>query len=169
MTTSNESTTTASKPRANAKDNSFFPPRKADAASRSAAVLESQLQEEKAERRIERFFWIFGLTVLSDVLIYKILDSNFIFILFFSLELAGLIALANWLEVPWIVRPLEALFNRYLGQTTAPKEEEPKPPHRPPAPPARIPAPEPSEPASEVGEGSPSDESDSPDRSAQAL
>jgi hypothetical protein len=41
----------------------------------SAAVLEALLEEEKAQRKVERFFWIVPITILASCILVKFVDS----------------------------------------------------------------------------------------------
>jgi hypothetical protein len=70
--------------------------------------LESQLSGERAERRVERFFFLFVISILFDAILYKYLDSGWAFTVLTVMILILLIGVANWLEVPWVVRHLEA-------------------------------------------------------------
>jgi hypothetical protein len=125
--TSPESTPTVSGAEPSQSTSVIFSKRDRGPASISSAALEAQLQNEKTERRIERFFWVFSLSIFLEVFLYKYLDSNFAFGLITCLVLAGLTSLANWLEVPWIVRFLEILFHRLSGGVKRPTEKEPDP------------------------------------------
>jgi hypothetical protein len=87
--------------------------------------LESQLSHEKAQRKTERFFWIFVVVFLVEAY----LASNvgwWQFTLVTALAIVFLIGIANWMEVPWIVRHLEACLaiasNRF--KSDASKETE---------------------------------------------
>lgn len=122
-----ESTPPVSRTETSQSTSVIFSKRDRGPASISSAALEAQLQNEKTERRIERFFWIFALSIFLEVFLYKFLDSNFAFGLITCLVLAGLTSLANWLEVPWIVRFLEILFHRLSGGIKGSKEKEPEP------------------------------------------
>jgi Flp pilus assembly protein TadB len=75
--------------------------------STTAAVLESQLAEEKAERKKERFFLLSAISALIWVLISIALNNSWLSTLLFVVLLVWLIGLANWLEVPWVVRHYE--------------------------------------------------------------
>jgi hypothetical protein len=58
--------------------------------STTSAVLESQLSQEKAERRVERFFFIFTISILLDVIFYKFLESGWAFTVITVLIIMGL-------------------------------------------------------------------------------
>src|SRR4051794_25223522 len=65
----------------------------------TAASLERLLQAERDHRNEERFFWIFALTIITDVLFFKFLDSALVSVPLFLLEIVFLIGLAGWLGV----------------------------------------------------------------------
>jgi hypothetical protein len=90
----------------------------------TSAALEPRLQQEKSERRIERFFWILAVTILGDCILMKFMDSVFSSLFIILLSLVLLIGMAQWLQVPWIVRHLEALLARYSGKAAAADETE---------------------------------------------
>ena len=75
----------------------------------TAAALEAKLAKEQDERKEERFFWVFALVVIFDILVLPPLEVFAIPI--FLLEIVFLIALAKWLGVDWAVVLLERLFN----------------------------------------------------------
>ncbi|GAB0117474.1 hypothetical protein Acid7E03_15460 [Acidisoma sp. 7E03] len=91
----------------------------------SAAALESRLEEEKAQRKIERFFWLLGVTVLIDCILFKfegtVLPNAFIILI----SLVFLIGCARWLEVPWVYVFLVQCFNRFsqTKQSASPSAE----------------------------------------------
>lgn len=79
--------------------------------STTAAVLESQIQEERAQRRCERFFWALAVLGLVSVMMSALAPWHAsLLCLLFSLLIA--IGLAKWLEVPFIVAHLERWFDR---------------------------------------------------------
>lgn len=79
--------------------------------STAAAVLESQLSEERAQRRCERFFWALAVLALLTVLITTLAPWQASIVgLLFSLLIA--IGLGKWLEVPFIVAHLERWYDR---------------------------------------------------------
>jgi len=100
--------------------------RDAGPSSTTSAVLESQLSEEKAERRVERFFFIFAVSILLDVIFFKFLDSGWAFTVITVLVLIMLVGVANWMEVPWVVRHLELCLSWLSGRFGSTRGEEPK-------------------------------------------
>lgn len=78
---------------------------------KAAAALQEQLELQRTERKQERFFWFFAVTALANVIVGSLAPwyAASIFVLF---SLTGLVALASWLEVPWIVRHLERWLDR---------------------------------------------------------
>lgn len=83
------------------------------ASSTAKAQVETELAEEKAERKRERFFYLTGIIVLVDCILFKFLDANLPNLFIVLVSLAIMIGLANWLEVPWVVRPLEAILAKF--------------------------------------------------------
>jgi hypothetical protein len=81
-----------------------------DALDETAASLEGQLQAEREGRNQERFYWIAGMSVLIDVIAYKVIDSAFGFILIFVLQLAILTGLAAKLGVDKVAVLLGQLY-----------------------------------------------------------
>jgi hypothetical protein len=80
----------------------------------TAASLERLLQAERDNRNQERFFWIFGLSILSDVVIFKALDHWAYSIPIFLLQVIFLIGLAAWMGVDTVSVFLERLFYAYF-------------------------------------------------------
>jgi hypothetical protein len=78
------------------------------------AALEQQLQHQIDARREERFFWIFALILVSNVIFFKFLDSWLPTLAIVLLELPLLIGLARWLGVDWVVVWLEGIFQKYI-------------------------------------------------------
>ena len=72
----------------------------------AAAALQEQIEHQRTERKQERFFWFFAVTALLNVLFFTLAPwaAAICFLLF---SLVGLIGLAKWLEVPWVVTHLE--------------------------------------------------------------
>jgi hypothetical protein len=89
----------------------------------SVVQLESLLEEEKAQRRIERFFWIFGLTILFDCILFKFLDASFPESFIIALSIILLIGLAKWLEVPFVAIYLDRAFTRFMGRQRGKSED----------------------------------------------
>lgn len=78
---------------------------------KAAAELGQQLETIKTERKQERYFWIFCVVALLNVIVISfapVLASG----TFLIFSLIALIGLASWLEVPWIVRHLERWLDR---------------------------------------------------------
>jgi hypothetical protein len=101
----------------------------------SAASLESKLEEEKSQRKIERFFWILALSIVSLCLLIKFLDNTLGTLFLMLLCIILLIGCAQWLEVPWIVKHLETVFkiiSRRLDRQGSKTHEEAgsREPHR---------------------------------------
>jgi hypothetical protein len=90
----------------------------------SAAALELLLEEEKAQRKIERFFWVLPMTILGSGILIKMVDSipYTLFIIIISIVL--LIGFASWLEVPWILIYLEKAFARFSHTQPAADQRE---------------------------------------------
>ena len=96
-----------------------------DPSSKGAAALESQLEELKSEQKIERFFWILAVVILSDVIVFKFEDAWTSNIFVGLLSLVMLIGCARWLEVPWVYIPLARIFDRFIGaKQSTPKIDE---------------------------------------------
>jgi hypothetical protein len=91
-------------------------PRDEGPSSTTSAVLESQLSGERAERRVERFFFLFVIAIMFDAILYKYLDNGWAFTVLTVMILILLIGVANWLEVPWVVRHLEACLAWMSGR-----------------------------------------------------
>jgi hypothetical protein len=85
--------------------------------------LESQLSDERAQRRVERFFFLFVIAILFDAMLSKYLDSGWAFTVLTVLILILLIGVANWMEVPWIVRHLEACLSWMSGRKPSDETE----------------------------------------------
>lgn len=82
-------------------------PRDRGPSSITAAELEGQLSELKATVKIERFFWVFGISVLLYILALKLdLGMTGAAVVGFLL-IVFLIGLAGHLQVPWVVKHLE--------------------------------------------------------------
>lgn len=90
----------------------------------TSAVLEGQLQEERAGRKTERFFFIFALTLLADAILIKFLADVVATLFIILLSTVLILGLAHWLEVPQVIRPLERLFDRFMKEQKKPTEEE---------------------------------------------
>jgi len=77
----------------------------------AVAALQEQIEQQKTERKQERFFWFFTVTALLNVLFSSLAPwhAATVFLIF---SLIGLIGLAKWLEVPWVVTHLERWFDR---------------------------------------------------------
>jgi hypothetical protein len=88
--------------------------------SKGAAALESQLEGVQAERKIERFFWILAVVILSDCVIFKFEDAWTSNTFVGLLSLVLLIGCARWLEVPWVYIPLVRIFNKAIGDRPSP-------------------------------------------------
>ena len=69
-------------------------------------VLE-KYHRELTERRIERFFWLFAIVTLINVV--ASVATGWTSILHYLLSIILLIGCAKWLEVHWVVGPLEQL------------------------------------------------------------
>jgi hypothetical protein len=90
----------------------------------SAAVLESRLEEERAQRKIERFFWIMAITILFDCILFKLLASPFPEGFVALLSLILIIGCAQWLEVPYVSHYLDRAFNHFLVKKGAARGTE---------------------------------------------
>jgi len=76
--------------------------------------LEEQIQREREERRTERFFWIFALTIAFDAILFSHIGwagSLAIFLL----ELIFLIGMAKWMGIDIVVVLLQRLLDKYLA------------------------------------------------------
>ena len=93
----------------------------------TSAVLEAQLAQEKAERKKERFFSLFAFILVADYYV-GINAGWWPYTVVTILLVIFLIGMANWMEVPWVVRHLEALFamlsRRLSGKTDEGNEPE---------------------------------------------
>ncbi|NDA47749.1 MAG: hypothetical protein EBY21_10870 [Alphaproteobacteria bacterium] len=84
------------------------PPRKLDEAY---LEIQKRLEEKDVAFKRERFVYLYIIIVLFDGLILSIADIKaFTFFLLATLILA--IALAHWLEFPWIVTDLRVWLNK---------------------------------------------------------
>ena len=81
----------------------------------SAAILEKALQHETDQRKTERFFWILACCLLFDAIIISFAGLAVIFI--FLMELVLLIGLATWLDVDFVKKPLQEIFEKYVRKT----------------------------------------------------
>lgn len=81
----------------------------------SIARLESKLEDEKAQHRIERFFWVFAVSILTDCILFKFLGSGAASLMLALATLTFLTAFARWSEVPWVVYYLDRIFDRLVG------------------------------------------------------
>ena len=89
---------------------------------KAAAALEEQLGQLRAERKVERFFWILTVSGILNAFLDSFIPwGAAATLLLFSLIL--LIGAARWLEVPWVVRHLERWFDR-ASMTRASNETE---------------------------------------------
>ena len=88
----------------------------------AAAGLELQIEQLRAERKIERFFWLFALVAITTTFIVSFVPwgAGATLVLF---ALIFLIGAARWLEVPWVARHLERWFDR-ASMTKARNETE---------------------------------------------
>ena len=77
-----------------------------------AAVLEQALRHEAGQRKTERFFWIFALIGMIDVLVGVV--NAWALTMLVPFELILLLGLANWLDVDFVKRPLQQLFERHI-------------------------------------------------------
>lgn len=84
------------------------PPTKADDA---ISALQDIIESHKAESRKERFVCIFVMIILFDGFVGQ-LASTSVFVFFIVASLILSIALARWLEFPWIVTDLEVWLAR---------------------------------------------------------
>ena len=71
------------------------------------------------ERKQERFFWIFVIVALINVLVGS-LAPWYVETIFLIFSIIGLIGCANWLGVPWVVTHLE----RWLDRVSNSKSKE---------------------------------------------
>jgi hypothetical protein len=94
-------------------------PRDNSPSAYSAAELESRLEEEKSQRKKERFFWIFAVVLLADCILFKFLDSAAPSIFLSLLSVVMLIGCANWLEVAIVHAYLDRVFARFLPRKGA--------------------------------------------------
>lgn len=96
---------------------------KVEALEIAAASLEGDLQKLRADRCIERYFWVFCVSALLNVLFYAFAPwvAATIFLIF---TLVGLLGLGKWLEVPFIAPYLERWFEKMMGRLPHPGETE---------------------------------------------
>ena len=80
------------------------------AIEKAAAALQEQIEQQRTERKQERFFWFFAVSSLLNVIFFSLAPwlAASCFLLF---SLVGLIGLAKWLEVPWVVTHLTKMLN----------------------------------------------------------
>lgn len=76
----------------------------------AADALAQQIEQLRTERKQERFFFIFAITALIDVIIANSMSAASLAI-FVPLSLIFLACIASWLEVPWAV----VHFERWLS------------------------------------------------------
>jgi hypothetical protein len=92
----------------------------------SSAALEALLEQEKAQRNIERFFWVTVVTVMLSAILAKLVDSVVYTIFITLVSIAVIMGFAKWLEVPFILPYLERIFRRVSGtmqNVSEPSEE----------------------------------------------
>lgn len=77
-------------------------------------MLELALRHEADERKTERFFWITGGIVMFDALVCAINVWSLAGLV--PIELIILIGLAHWLEVDFVKKPLQELFDKHIGR-----------------------------------------------------
>jgi hypothetical protein len=85
----------------------------------ATAALEARLQHEIDSRRHERFFWIFGASLLADPIVYNMMGGSWMFLFFFLLQVVFLIGMASYHGVERVVILLELIFNQlhtHLGK-----------------------------------------------------
>lgn len=88
----------------------------------AAAALEAYIEQQKTERKQERFFCLFTVCALINTLISALTTwHTWLVLMLFTLIL--LIGVATWLEVPWVVRHLERWLER-LSRSKADDETE---------------------------------------------
>lgn len=80
--------------------------------SGNIAELERSLDTEKEERLEERFRWVVVTSILFDVIAATALDSSFLFIPIFMLQLIALIAFAKAYGVDWAEQLIGQLLHR---------------------------------------------------------
>jgi hypothetical protein len=93
--------------------------------AKSAAALESLLEEEKAQRKIERFFWIAPIIVLSSCILIKFIDSWMWTAYVILMSIVLLIRVCKMAEVLWIIVYLDRIFTRFSpsGTKKSPAEQ----------------------------------------------
>jgi len=82
------------------------------------------LEEAKANHKIERFFWILTVTILTDCTLFKLMDSGFPDLFIALLSLILIIGCAQWLEVPYVGVYLDRVFTRFLSVKSHPQKPE---------------------------------------------
>jgi hypothetical protein len=118
-------------PTASAADRSLpierlvHPPSTIDSSAKGAAALESQLEGLQAERKIERFFWILGVVILADCVMFKFEDAWTSNTFVGLLSLVLLIGCARWLEVPWVYISLVRIFDKIMRDKPSSSNNEP--------------------------------------------
>ena len=95
------------------------PPTKLD---ETAASLERLLQAERDHRNVERFFWIFGVSILADVIFFHELGIASA-IPVYLLQIIFLFGLAGWMGVEQVAVLLDRLFHRYLPGANDPHSD----------------------------------------------
>lgn len=80
------------------------------------AALEEQLEDIKTDRKKERYFWIFVVTALLNVIIASFAPT-FAASIMLLFSLVMLIGIAKYLGVPWVVVHLESWFSKICSPT----------------------------------------------------
>jgi hypothetical protein len=88
----------------------------------AAAALEKQIQNERDDRNTERFYWIFGTSLLIDMMALPHLHVAAV-IPIFLLQLVFLIGMASRLGIDVVVVLLRRLLDKHLKPSEKDDEE----------------------------------------------
>jgi len=94
-------------------------PRDLGPSAKSAAELESKLEDEQALRKKERFIWMLITTLLADCLLFKLEDAILPDAFVILISILGLMVMANYCEVSFAHVYLERIFNRFISDAPA--------------------------------------------------
>ena len=88
-------------------------PRAIDLAMIDSSLLKQRLAHEIEGRRTERFYWVFALIIVLDVIVFP--QLGWVLFWIFLLQVIFLIGLARWLHIDPVVVLLQRLFDRHLA------------------------------------------------------
>ncbi len=94
-------------------------PRELGPSAKSAAELESKLEDEQAHRKKGRFIWMLITTLLADCLLFKVEDAILPDVFIILISIIALMVMANYCEASFVHVYLERIPNRFLSDTPA--------------------------------------------------